>query len=229
MTLPLRAARAIMGSRQEAIDSLDYFPTPPWSTRALLDVVLPHLGVTSFVTAWEPACGEGHMAEVLRETFARVHASDVYDYGYGDEVRDFLGDWEADGPPVDADWIITNPPYHNQALAFVKRALDLSRLGAAVFVRSQWAVEGIERYARLFSRRPPTVCAFFTERVPLCKGRWDPNGSTATAYCWLVWLHGAAPRPTFWIPPGQRVRLTKPDDRARFTASPVIKATQEAA
>ncbi len=31
---PINGARAIMGSRQEPDDSLDYFPTPPWATRA---------------------------------------------------------------------------------------------------------------------------------------------------------------------------------------------------
>ena len=29
--------RAVMASRREPPDSLDFFPTPPWATRALLD------------------------------------------------------------------------------------------------------------------------------------------------------------------------------------------------
>jgi hypothetical protein len=27
----------------------------------------------------------------------------------------------------------------------------------------------------------------FTERVPMFKGRLDRFGSTATAYCWIIW------------------------------------------
>jgi hypothetical protein len=54
--------------------------------------------------------------------------------------------------------------------------------------------------------------------VNLCKGRWDPDGGTATAYCWLVWIKGVSPRPPFWIPPGCRKALTLPTDRERFAA-----------
>jgi hypothetical protein len=68
----INGARAIMGSRVEPSDSLDYFPTPPWATRALIEKVLPQVACrdTGRQIAWEPACGEGHMAEVLAEYFA---------------------------------------------------------------------------------------------------------------------------------------------------------------
>ena len=32
----------------------------------------------------------------------------------------------------------------------------------------------------------------FTERVVIHKGRLAPEGSTATAYAWLVWIDGGA-------------------------------------
>jgi hypothetical protein len=41
-------------------------------------------------------------------------------------------------------------------------------------------LEGGERYERLFAPMPPTVIAPFAERVPMTKGRWDPE--TATSY-----------------------------------------------
>jgi len=91
-----------------------------------------------------------------------------------------------------------------------------------MFVRLQW-LESVGRYETIFRDHPPTLIAFFAERVNLCKGRWEPDGTTATAYIWLVWIKGAAPRPPFWIPPGQREALTQPDDAERFTAHPVIK------
>jgi hypothetical protein len=83
-------ARAIMSSRGQPAKSLDFSPTPPWATRALMEHVMPVLGVREFHSGWEPACGEGHMAEVLREFFEEVIATDVFDYGYGDAVHDFL-------------------------------------------------------------------------------------------------------------------------------------------
>lgn len=219
-------ARAIMGNRWEDKDSLDNFPTPPWATRALCEVVLPHvsIGRQSRLTVMEPACGEGHMAEVLEEKFKLVYSSDLHDYGFGRPGIDFL---KPSLVPPKVDWIITNPPFR-PALAFTLRALDLAREGVAMFVRSQWAVEGCERYEKLFRDRPPTLMAFFSERVNLCRGRWDPDGTTATAYCWLVWVKGRKPMPPFWIPPGQRKALTRPDDRARFAAWSLPEALEAA-
>jgi hypothetical protein len=211
---PINGARSIMGSRQEPDDSLDFFPTPPWATRALMQVVLGG----PFHSIWEPACGYGHMSEVLREYCDDVLATDIFDYGgYPKAVADFLK-WEGPG----ADWIITNPPFGDETEKFTLRALELARIGVAMFVRLQW-LESVGRYQTIFRDHPPTCIAFFAERVPLCKGEWKPDGTTATAYIWLVWIKGQEPRPPFWIPPGQRERLTYADDAERFTVHPVIR------
>jgi hypothetical protein len=211
-------ARAIMGSRQEPDDSLDFFPTPPWATRALLTHVWARLGNPAYTTAWEPACGEGHISEVLREYFGsdRVVATDIFDYGHGPGGNDFLNPATII-PGRERDWIITNPPFGEKSEAFVLRAVELAQVGVAMFVRLQW-LETIGRYERIFRDKPPTLIAFFAERVNLCKGRWDPDGGTATAYIWLVWMKGCAPQPPYWIPPGCNEYLTRPDDRAKFAA-----------
>lgn len=221
-----KGARAIMGSRQEPDDSLDYFPTPPWATRALFERVLPALGNPHICSAWEPACGEGHIANVLLEYVPLVRATDIFDYGYGDAIMDFL-DPSARMSPA-PDFIITNPPFGDKAVAFVLNALERASVGVAMFFRLQW-IPTKGRYESLFRDNPPTLVAFFTERVPIIKGEWDPTASTATDYIWLVWLHGATPQAPFWIPPGQREALTRPDDRERFTAHPVIKARSKLA
>lgn len=218
-------ARSIMAGREQPKESLDYFPTPPWGTRALMEDVLPHLGIdprTLGVVA-EPACGEGHMSGVLLEYVADVRASDIADYSKGGRfppgwvgLADFRESKEA------SDWIITNPPFGDLTLPFVLQALERARKGVAVFVRQQW-LEGIERYTELFRDRPPTLYAQFAERISLCEGRWEPFGSTATAYCWLVWVKDVTPQPPFWIPPGRRVAYFNQDtDIERFTAHPVM-------
>jgi hypothetical protein len=78
-----------------------------------------------------------------------------------------------------------------------------------MFVRLQW-LETEGRYERMFSQFPPTLIAFFAERVNLCKGRWDPDGSTATAYIWLIWIKGKkaarAVLDTAWLPRNLRTR-----------------------
>jgi hypothetical protein len=209
-----KGSASVMAQRREPPDALDYFPTPPWATRALFKHVLPAIGVETIVSVWEPAAGEGHMAEVLTEFVScQVIASDVFDYGYGQVPVDFLHD-EPLGHP---EWIITNPPFVS-ACEFTLRALGLASEGVAMLVRTQW-IEGIGRYEKLFHDRPPTLYAPFVERVPMVKGRWDPAASTATAYAWACWRqgdHGATRM--FWIPPGCRRELARPDDVERFAA-----------
>ena len=44
------------------------------------------------------------------------------------------------------------------------------------------------------------------------KGRLAPEGSTATAYCWLVWIDGLGPETQFeWIAPCRK-RLEREGD-----------------
>jgi hypothetical protein len=220
-----RGHTAVMASRHEPPDSLEFFPTPPWATRALCELVLgaERLAGASF---WDPCAGEGHMCEVLAEylTGARF-ASDIFDYGRGYSVGSFVGSfigtdqgrakWPGPGGP---DWIIFNPPF-SLACEFVLRALREAQVGVAAFQRSNWA-ETPGRYRELFGEHPPTTEALFVERCPLHKGQWKPKGSTATSYSWFVWDKRRPPGERcskFWIPPGQRKALEHSDDRRRFT------------
>ena len=70
---------AVMARRREPPDALDYFPTPPWATRAMFRHVLPALGIEATGHVWKPACGEGHMAAVIAEFTPTVIASDIFD------------------------------------------------------------------------------------------------------------------------------------------------------
>lgn len=210
---------AVMARRIEPADSLDFFPTPPWATRAFCEHVLPHFEVFDPITklsglaisAWDPACGEGHMALALEDAFDSVVASDIFDYGFG-TVADFLHP-ELRAP--DVDWIVTNPPF-NQGPDFVLRALDHARRGVAVLVRMQF-LEGEKRLETLFRPTPPAAIYQFAERVPMHRGRWVVNGSTATAYAWVVWRRDATPGTEFhWIPKS-RIALSRHDDWLRFS------------
>ena len=214
MSLVAKGFTAVMAQRRDPPDALDYFPTPLWSTRALFRHVLPADGVDVIGSVWEPACGEGHMAAVIVE-FARgpVTASDIFPYGYGTTPHDFVHD----NPLTRSDWIITNPPFSIAATS-PRAALELAGERVAMLVRTQW-IEGVSRYEKLFRDCPPTCYAPFVERVPMVKGRWDPDASTATSYAWFVWRKGASGLPRiFWIPPGCRAALTRADDRQRFAA-----------
>ncbi|HVK81972.1 MAG TPA: hypothetical protein VM915_15330 [Verrucomicrobiae bacterium] len=216
MSLKPHGAGAVMASRTEAPDSLDFFPTPPWATRALVECVLAPLGFDlGGSTVWEPAAGAGHMSNVLAEYARAVIASDVHDYGIGAEIGSFVGR----GPDVitsqPADWIITNPPF-NLAEEFFERARVEAR-GVALLVRTTW-LESKERFEKIFAQHPPNVVALFSERVPMVKGRWNPKASTATSYAWVIWRAGSMAPGTrlVWIPPGQKQRLTLGSDYANF-------------
>jgi hypothetical protein len=197
-------SHAVMAQRFEAKDSLDDFPTPPWATRALLEHVIVSKNFPHH-SAWEPACGEGHMAKVLKEYFGQLDASDIFPYGYG-EVMDFL----APHAVRDTDWIITNPPFR-LAERFALKALSLANTGVALLVRTVF-IESVGRHERLFSRFKPAFVAQFTERVAMVKGRLDPKASTATGYAWVVWLKCPTSKTQLiWIPPCRK-RLERPTD-----------------
>jgi len=208
---------AVMARRSVAADGLDYFPTPPWGTRALCEVVLGGREALSGLTVWEPACGEGHMARPLAEYFGTVYASDVYPHGHG-EVGDFLGTelapgWQLPGP---VDWIVTNPPYH-AGEAFARRALSVARVGVAMLLRSAW-LEGVERDL-MFQAHPLSIYAPFIERLAMVEGKLDRKASSATAYAWFVWVKGAGDTRLVRIPPGSKRRFDRDEDWRRVGAS----------
>lgn len=196
---------AVMQQRSEPHDSLDDFPTPPWATRALCERLYSTVALWPLICR-EPAANRGHMVRPLREYFASVVAADVHDYGAGFPVQDYL--FGPDPEPV--DWTITNPPFR-LAEQFIARALATSMWGAAMLVRSAF-LEGVGRHTRLFSLTPPTSIMQFSERVVMHKGRLAPDGSTATAYCWLVWDKRFASGTRFeWIEPCRK-RLERAGD-----------------
>lgn len=209
-------SHAVMAQRSEPHDSLDDFPTQPWGSRALVQHVLIPEDV-KLGSAWEPACNRGYMARPLRESFGRVHASDIFDYSQEsggfcqDRVVDFL--WpDSESPNLakhPVDWIITNPPFR-LAEQFIWRARNLATVGCAMLVRTSF-LEGAGRYERLYSITPPTIIAQFVERLPMVKGRVDRRVSTATSYAWLVWIRDRDPKPFQWIPPC-RAKLERDED-----------------
>lgn len=219
MTVALMSAH-----RVSPPDDADLYPTPPWGGRAGVELV--KLLDPDAWSAWECACGPGHLDYVLREYFAEVFASDAYDYGWNP-----IYDFTTPGPsPFQADWIITNNPF-NRTAAFIQLALERAARGVALLMRTA-ALETVERHALMYGQQPLTVLAPFSERLPMHKGRWEPDGSTAAFYSWFIWVKPCAwgvvgpppmvmgrPRPLIIdIPPGTKRRLTRPDDAARWGA-----------
>jgi hypothetical protein len=201
----MNTSSAVRQQRTEPKDSLDDFPTPPWATRALCEVLVRAYGTLDSMTCREPAANRGHMVRPLREYFDSVEASDIHDYGTGFPVADYL----FGPPPASVDWTITNPPFR-LAEQFLHRAFETSRMGVAVIVRTAF-LESVGRYKSLFTVNPPSQVLQFTERVVMHKGKLSEKGSTATAYCWLIWQQGETETRFGWIPPCRK-RLERKSD-----------------
>lgn len=141
-----RSAHATLGARNYAQNDRernDYYATEPKALELLLNL-------ESFSNlVWEPACGEGHLSEVLREHGYHVISTDLIDRGYGEGGVDFLTQTEC----FSGD-IITNPPY-KYAKEFVEKSLEIVKLGrrVAMFLKLQF-LEGKAR-RKLFEKHPP--------------------------------------------------------------------------
>lgn len=164
----------------------DYYATPQSSTTALLDaeeIIYP---------AWEPACGEGHIAKLLN---GEVYASDLIDRGYG-EVSDFLQTAKR------FETIITNPPF-NLFQEFAEHALILADRKVILFGKLQ-ALEGKKRATFMQNSPLKTVYVFKSRQNPLRNGsEVDENGkpwASTMAFAWFVWEIGYEGEPTIkWL------------------------------
>lgn len=217
-------ALAVMAHRvTPAGDDVDFFPTQPWGGRAGGEIIKRVLD-PSAVMVWECACGPGHMVHALRDYFPAVVASDAYLYD-GNRIYDFTADAE---PPFEADWIVTNPPFSNIE-AFITLAWARARRGVAMLLPAR-CLEGVGRHGLLYGKAQLTVVAPFSERLPMHKGVYDADRSTAAFYAWFFFLKpvlrprrfmariGGEYRPgVLPIAPGTKQRLFKVSD-LRFAA-----------
>ena len=163
----------------------DYYATDPRALEMLLELE----SFSHYV--WEPACGEGHLSDVLKAHSFDVKSSDLVDRGYpGTEVNDFFQITRDD---IAADYqrdIITNPPYIC-GQAFVEHALDIVKEGTkiAMFLKIQF-LEGKARRT-LFEKFPPKTIYVSSSRLLCAKnGDFQKKESSAIAYAWYIWEKG---------------------------------------
>lgn len=156
----------------------DYYATRPEDVKKLLDIEKFSNNI------WEPACGGGHISEVLKRNGYKVYSTDLIDRGYGDEFFDFFSTKNV----FNGD-IITNPPY-SMALEFLKHSLDRIKEGnkIAMLLKIQF-LEGKAR-GKFYKTNPPKNVYVFSERTYCAKnGNFDKK-ETAICYCWFIWEKG---------------------------------------
>lgn len=168
----------------------ELYSTGPAATLALL-------AVERFPGAvWEPACGRGAMAKVLRSPagaaagIERVAATDLHDHGYGGARLDFLAPGSELG--VESlfgrriDHVVTNPPFKGRLPErFLARALEVADRKVALVLRLQW-LEGAGRHARVFARTPPSRIWVSPWRFPMARGG-ERMRAGLMSFAWMVW------------------------------------------
>lgn len=157
----------------------DYYATQPEATEWLCRL-------ETFVgPILEPACGEGHIAKVLKAHGYKVESRDIVNRGYGD-VANFLA-------PNNTQWygdIITNPPYR-YARDFVEKALRIIPFGnkVAMFLKLTFMESNARR--DLFLNTPPKRIWVSSGRLACAKnGDFKAHSTTAIAYAWYIWEKG---------------------------------------
>lgn len=134
------------------------------------------------------------MVDRLKKHRYEVISTDLIDRGHQDLLIDFL---KANESP-DCD-IITNPPY-KFTTDFVLKALERVREGGkvAMFLKLT-ALEGADRYERLYSKYPPKTIYVYVKRIQ-CGKNGEFKGTSAVCYAWYVWEKGFKGNTTLkWI------------------------------
>jgi hypothetical protein len=172
----------------------DFYSTDPHTLEIFLEA-LKRDGIELHTNIWEPACGMGHLSEVLKSKGYNVYSSDLIDRGYGVSNINFLEC--TDSLTYD---ILTNPPY-KYAQEFVEHALEISYSGAYVVMLLK--IQFLEGKARrkLFDKYPPKYVYVNSERQTCyINGDMSKKMSSASCYCWFVWEKGFTGDPVIkWI------------------------------
>ena len=153
--------------------ALDYYPTPPDVTHALMNFLS-----LEPCRIWEPACGDGAMAKVLAEYGHDIFSSDIRETGYGQGGVDFLATTH------EYSAIITNPPFALSE-AFIRHALPLAETVAMLLKSQYW--HAAKRKA-LFEEYPPAYVLPLTWRPDFMNN--ERGGSPTMDVHWTVWKSG---------------------------------------
>lgn len=170
---------------------LDYYSTPTCEVENILHTLNLDM---SHKTVLEPCIGGGHMVDGIvnycleKDMNPILIGTDFKDRGYDNERCNIQYDLDflADDYPINmANIIVMNPPYATLE-PFLIRALEIAKDYLVVLCRTQ-VIEGEGRYNNIFTDNPPTYIYQYVNRIQCWRNGEKPSGSSAQAYCWLVW------------------------------------------
>jgi hypothetical protein len=160
----------------------DLYETPSEAVSALLRVeALPKC-------IWEPACGPGAIARVLRDAGHFVLSTDLVNYSSPDQDRhgwDFLSERQMP-PHKNCEAIVTNPPFKN-AGEFVAHALDIC---PRVVMLLRLAFLESQKRSPILDNGQLARVHVFRKRLPMMhRHGWEgpTNSNSGMAFAWFVW------------------------------------------
>ena len=160
----------------------EFYPTPAWATIALVERV-------KFTgPIWEPAAGDGAIADVLTQHGYEVLASDLYSYGNSSIQTgvDFLTT-----PKLKIGSVVTNPPF-SLAEAFIQRSLHCAEHRVAMLLRLSF-LQGVHRGRNLWRSTPLEQVLVFSDSLSF-------DGNQKISFAWFIWRRGYRAKPTIgWI------------------------------
>ena len=160
--------RLLQGTHQEG---LNYYPTPKYITRGLLEKI-DFEGVI-----FEPACGEGHIADVLKTKY-QIFTNDIHDgYEYKAHFNEDFLLWDSD---LKYSNIVTNPPY-NLAMEFMQKSLEIATHKVALLMPIRNIAGSQERFA-FYMKNPPLYFMPIPHKID-----WFNKGNPIHECAWYVW------------------------------------------
>lgn len=192
----LSGAQLAGGNSSTKREENDYYATAPDTTKLFLNTFKEDLGESIL----EPACGEGHLAEVLKEYFPNsdITSTDLVNRGYGVGEIDFINH----NFDKKFDTVITNPPFKH-AKEFILKGLEVSNKYVIMLCKIQ-LLEGINRKEMFFNTPLKYIYVHTTRQATWKNGEeTDSRGKKwATTMClaWFVWEKGYNEEPIVrWI------------------------------
>lgn len=163
----ITSTRMIGGNPEKPRSETDFYPTPPEATIALLNF----LNLKPGTVIWEPACGQGHMSNVMKE------------YGYCVLETDLqLGVDFLQTPCKDCDWIITNPPF-SVSEQFIKQCVKHGKPFAFLLKSQYWHAK---KRLSLFAQSKPSYILPLTWR-PNFLFQTNKSGKSLMDVMWVIW------------------------------------------
>lgn len=165
----------------------DFYATDPKAVEMLLEKER----FSSLI--WEPACGTGHISDVLKDWGYTVISSDIVDRGYPETIEtDFLN-YSTGKETFHFGDIITNPPY-KYAKEFVEKSLEVVSEGSRVAMFLKLTFLESKKRRDLFEKYPPRVIYVSSSRLQCAKNgdfeKYKKGVGMAIAYAWFIWQKG---------------------------------------